>query len=223
MKKHFLILNFFLISMLLAKAQFIQEPLPYAFNALEPYIDTETMQIHYSKHHAGYVAKLNQEMKALGMENQKDIEAILQNISQYNTTIRNNAGGHYNHQLFWILLSPEKNLTPSPALLKAIEKEFKSMEAFKTAFINEGSTRFGSGWVWLIVDKDKKLRIVSTPNQDNPLMNDSPVKGFPILGIDVWEHAYYLKYQNKRGDYLNAIWNVINWDKVSERYLQAIQ
>jgi Fe-Mn family superoxide dismutase len=209
--------------MLLAKAQFIQKPLPYAFNALEPYIDIETMQIHYSKHHAGYVAKLNQEMKALGMENQKDLDAILKNITQYNTTIRNNAGGHYNHQLFWILLTPQKNLAPSPALLKAIEKEFKSMETFKAAFINEGSARFGSGWIWMIVDKDKKLRIVSTPNQDNPLMNDSPVKGFPILGIDVWEHAYYLKYQNKRGDYLNAIWNVINWDKVSERYLHAIQ
>lgn len=222
MKKYFVTLSF-LLSISFTMAQFTQEPLPYAFNALEPYIDTETMQIHYSKHHAGYVAKLNQEMKALGMENQTDLQTLLQNISQYNTTIRNNAGGHFNHQLFWQLLTPKTNTAPSETLLKAIKKEFKNMETFKTAFINEGTVRFGSGWVWLIVDNNKKLRIVSTPNQDNPLMNDAPAKGFPILGIDVWEHAYYLKYQNKRSEYLNAIWEVINWEEVSKRYLQAVQ
>ncbi len=222
MKKYFVTLSF-LLSISFTMAQFTQEPLPYAFNALEPYIDTETMQIHYSKHHAGYVAKLNQEMKALGMENQTDLQTLLQNISQYNTTIRNNAGGHFNHQLFWQLLTPKKNTAPSQTLLKAIEKEFKNMETFKTAFINEGTAHFGSGWVWLIVDADKKLRIVSTPNQENPLMDDSPAKGFPILVLDVWEHAYYLKYQNKRSEYLNAIWKVINWEEVSKRYLQAIQ
>ncbi len=199
-------------------AQFVQTPLPYSYDALEPYIDTKTMHIHFDKHHVAYIDNLNAALKANNMENKTDITDILNNISSYNLTIRNNAGGHFNHALFWTLLSPEKNTNPSEKLKSAIEKQFGSMEKFKDQFINEGMKRFGSGWVWLIVDKKSNLIITSTPNQDNPLMDDTPIKGQPILGIDVWEHAYYLLYQNKRKDYLLAIWNIINWHKVSELY-----
>ena len=203
-----------------ALAQFKQRPLPYAYNALEGNIDAQTMEIHYSKHHAGYVNNLNKALKEAGMENSTDLNAILGNISKYSIAIRNNAGGHYNHTLFWNVLTPNKNTKPSIELAVAIETTFGSMEAFKTQLTQAAATRFGSGWAWLVVTPENKLVICSTPNQDNPLMDDAPVKGTPILGLDVWEHAYYLKYQNKRGDYLQSIWSIINWDEVSRFYAQ---
>ncbi|MFZ2285231.1 MAG: superoxide dismutase, partial [Lutibacter sp.] len=197
-----------------AFGQFTQAPLPYAYDALEPFVDAQTMEIHYTKHHAGYVTNLNKALKEAGMENNTDMNAILGNISKYSTAIRNNAGGHYNHTLFWNVLTPNKDTKLSANLAAAIETTFGSMEAFKTQLTQAAATRFGSGWAWLVVTPENKLVICSTPNQDNPLMDDAPVKGTPIFGIDVWEHAYYLKYQNKRGDYLQAIWNVVNWEEV---------
>ncbi|MBN2348519.1 MAG: superoxide dismutase [Bacteroidales bacterium] len=202
-------------------AQFTQKPLPYSYNALEPYIDAQTMEIHYSKHHAGYINNLNKALQETGQENSNNLIAILNNISNYNTAIRNNAGGHYNHELFWNLLTPEKT-KPSDNLLKVIEKEFGSFDEFKNHFNKEAASRFGSGWAWLIVTEGNKLAITSTPNQDNPLMDISTVKGIPILGIDVWEHAYYLKYQNRRPEYLQAIWNIINWEEVEKNYKNAL-
>ena len=204
-----------------AFAQFTQAPLPYAYDALEPFVDAQTMEIHFTKHHAGYVNNLNKALKEAGMENNTDMNAILGNMSKYSTAIRNNAGGHYNHTLFWNVLTPNKNTKLSAELAAAIETTFGSMEAFKTQLTQAGATRFGSGWAWLVVTPENKLVICSTPNQDNPLMDDAPVKGTPIFGIDVWEHAYYLKYQNKRGDYLQAIWSVVNWDEVSRLYAQT--
>lgn len=201
-----------------AFAQFTQAPLPYAYDALEPFVDAQTMEIHFSKHHAGYISNLNKALKEAGMENNTDMNAILGNISKYSTAIRNNAGGHYNHTLFWNVLTPNKNTKLSPELAAVIEITFGSMEAFKTQLTQAAATRFGSGWAWLVVTPDNRLEICSTPNQDNPLMDDAPVKGTPIFGIDVWEHAYYLKYQNKRGDYLQSIWSVVNWDEVSRLY-----
>src|SRR5690554_5177933 len=202
-------------------AQFTQDSLVYSFDALEPYIDAQTMEIHYTKHHAGYVKNLNKAIEEANLLN-KSIDHILKNVSKYNSTIRNNGGGHYNHALFWQLLTPMKNTKPLEKLSKAIDSTFGSMQNFKKQFNQEASSRFGSGWAWLIVTPQKKLAILSTPNQDNPVMDDAPVKGTPILGIDVWEHAYYLKYQNKRNDYLEAIWNVINWEEVNTRYESAI-
>jgi len=202
-------------------AQFTQAPLPYAYDALEPFVDAQTMEIHYSKHHAGYVNNLNKALKDAGMEANTDMNAILGNISKYSTAIRNNAGGHYNHTLFWNVLTPNKDTKLSAELSAAIVTTFGSMEAFKTQLTQAAATRFGSGWAWLVVTPENKLVICSTPNQDNPLMDDAPVKGTPIFGIDVWEHAYYLKYQNKRGDYLQAIWSVVNWDEVSRLYAKT--
>jgi Fe-Mn family superoxide dismutase len=202
-------------------AQFTQAPLPYAYDALEPFVDAQTMEIHYSKHHAGYVNNLNKALKDAGMEANTDMNAILGNISKYSTAIRNNAGGHYNHTLFWNVLTPNKDTKLSAELSAAIVTTFGSMEAFKTHLTQAAATRFGSGWAWLVVTPENKLVICSTPNQDNPLMDDAPVKGTPIFGIDVWEHAYYLKYQNKRGDYLQAIWSVVNWDEVSRLYAKT--
>ncbi|MDP3359306.1 MAG: superoxide dismutase [Lutibacter sp.] len=204
-----------------AFAQFTQAPLPYAYDALEPFVDAQTMEIHYTKHHAGYISNLNKALKEAGMENNTDMNAIFENMSKYSTAIRNNAGGHYNHTLFWNVLTPNKNTKLSDELAAIIEITFGSVEAFKTQLTQAAATRFGSGWAWLVVTPDNKLVICSTPNQDNPLMDDAPVKGTPIFGIDVWEHAYYLKYQNKRGDYLQAIWNVVNWDEVSRLYAQT--
>lgn len=212
----------FLITTNCAIAQFAQESLPYAYDALEPFIDAQTMEIHYSKHHAGYVAKLNEALKDVGLERSSDFIVIFENISKYNTTIRNNAGGHYNHTLYWQILTPDTNTKPSEKLLKAIKANFNNMGEFKNQLIKEAAGRFGSGWAWLIVSAEKRLVIMSTPNQDNPIMSDSPIKGVPILGIDVWEHAYYLKYKNRRPDYLHAIWNIINWDMVSKLYDKAI-
>lgn len=202
-------------------AQFTQAPLPYAYNELEPFVDSQTMEIHYSKHHASYINKLNKALKDEGMENKIDINAILENISKYSEAIRNNAGGHYNHTLFWNILTSNKDTKPSPKLATAIETSFGSMEALRTQLSQAAATRFGSGWAWLVVTPENKLVICSTPNQDNPLMDDALIKGIPILGIDVWEHAYYLKYQNKRGNYLESIWSIINWDEVSNLFAQT--
>lgn len=217
--------KFLLVVLLLASsnifAQFVQKPLPYAYNALEPYIDAQTMEIHYSKHHATYVKNLNDALKGSGAENEK-IETILANITKYDAAVRNNGGGHYNHELFWSILTPKKT-TPSPALTEAINSTFKGIDGLKTKLSEAGAKRFGSGWAWLSVDDSGKLFISSTANQDNPLMENAAKKGTPILGIDVWEHAYYLKYQNKRADYLTAIWNIINWDEVSRRYAEALK
>lgn len=201
-------------------AQFSQKPLPYAYNALEPFIDAQTMEIHYSKHHAAYVKNLNAAIIGTPAE-KMNINEILASVSKFSPAIRNNAGGHFNHELFWSLLTPKKDTKISPELEKAINTKFSSLDSLKIKLNAAAASRFGSGWAWLLVDKDGKLAICSTPNQDNPLMDIAEVKGTPILGIDVWEHAYYLKYQNKRADYLSAIWNVINWDEVSNLYEKA--
>ncbi len=205
-----------------ATAQFKQTPLPYAYNALESSIDAQTMEIHYSKHAAAYVANLNKAIAGTPLEKENLIQ-ILSHISKESPAVRNNAGGHYNHELFWTVLTPEKNTQPSAKLAKAITESFGSLDALKEKLSKAGADRFGSGWAWLVVTADKKLAVTSSPNQDNPLMDISEVKGTPILGIDVWEHAYYLKYQNKRADYLTAFWNVTNWKEVSRRYEEAVK
>ncbi|MDB5115433.1 MAG: superoxide dismutase [Mucilaginibacter sp.] len=194
--------------------------LSYATDALEPHIDKLTMEIHHGKHHQAYVTNLN---KALEGKPEADhsIDDIIKNISKFPAAVRNNGGGHYNHTMFWTLLSPNGGGEPTGALATAINSTFGSFAEFKTKVSDAGATRFGSGWAWLIVTADKKLAVTSTPNQDNPLMDIAEVKGTPILGIDVWEHAYYLKYQNRRPDYLAAIWNVINWNHVAELYAKA--
>lgn len=190
--------------------------LPYSYDALEPFIDKVTMEIHYSKHHMGYVNNLNNALE--GTTKIRALNDIVQNISNYSTAVRNNAGGHYNHSLFWTVLTPNTNTKPSDKLQMQINKQFESLENLKKIINKAASNRFGSGWAWLAVDKKGNLFVSSTPNQDNPLMNVTEQQGRPILGIDVWEHAYYLKYQNKRGDYLSAIWNIIDWREVSNRY-----
>lgn len=204
-----------------AFAQFKQTPLTYAYNALEGSIDAQTMEIHYSKHAAAYVANLNKAIAGTPQE-KETLFQILSKVSTLSPAVRNNAGGHFNHELFWTMLTPVKNTQPSAQLTKAINESFGSMAAFKEKISKAGADRFGSGWAWLSVDKNGKLFVSSTPNQDNPLMDVVEEKGTPILGIDVWEHAYYLKYQNKRADYLAAIWNVLNWKEVSKRYENAI-
>ena len=193
--------------------------LPYATDALEPHIDKATMEIHHGKHHQAYVTNLNKALEGKP-EADSSIEDIITNISKFAPAVRNNGGGHYNHSLFWTLLSPNGGGEPTGELAEVIKSTFGSFEDFKTKVSEAGATRFESGWAWLIV-ADGKLAVTSTPNQDNPLMDIAEVKGAPILGIDVWEHAYYLKYQNRRPDYLAAIWNVINWDKVAELYAKA--
>ncbi|MDQ8749751.1 superoxide dismutase [Elizabethkingia miricola] len=213
-------LGFVLVAQLVS-AQFKQAPLPYAYNALEGSIDAQTMEIHYSKHGAAYVANLNKAIAGTSLEKESLVK-ILSGISKQSPAIRNNAGGHYNHELFWTILTPEKNTQPSEKLAKAINQSFGSFDAFKEKMSKAGADRFGSGWAWLIVTPEKKLAITSTANQDNPLMDLAEVKGIPVLGIDVWEHAYYLKYQNKRTDYLSAIWNVINWKEINKRYEAAL-
>lgn len=193
--------------------------LGYAFDALEPHIDALTMQIHHDRHHQAYVDNLNKALAGTEGES-KSLEELMANISAYPAAVRNNGGGHWNHSLFWEILGPSGS-QPSGALADAINSAFGSLDALKEKMNTAGTTRFGSGWAWLIV-KDGKLDVCSTPNQDNPLMDIAEVKGTPILGIDVWEHAYYLKYQNKRPDYLGAIWNVINWDAVAAKYNAAL-
>lgn len=197
-------------------AKFELPKLPYAFDALEPHIDARTMEIHHGKHHNGYVTKLNDAVSGTDMEG-KSLEELLKNVSQYPTAVRNNGGGHYNHSLFWTIMSPNGGGNPSGELADAINSAFGSFDKFKEEFSNAAATRFGSGWAWLIVNNGK-LQITSTPNQDNPLMDVADVKGTPILGIDVWEHAYYLHYQNRRPDYIAAFYNVINWDEVAKNF-----
>jgi Fe-Mn family superoxide dismutase len=194
--------------------------LPYAVDALEPHIDKMTMEIHHGKHHAAYVTNLNTAVAGTDME-KMSIEDICKNISKYPMAVRNNGGGHFNHTMFWSIMSPNGGGEPKGELAEAIKSAFGSFEEFKTKFTQAGATRFGSGWAWLIVGADKKLAITSTPNQDNPLMDIAEVKGTPILGMDVWEHAYYLKYQNRRPDYMSAFFNVVNWDAVAERFKKA--
>ncbi len=195
--------------------------LPYASNALEPHFDTKTMEIHHGKHHQAYVDNLN---KALaGTTNENDtIEELLSKISTLSPAVRNNGGGHFNHSLFWQLLSPNGGGTPSAAVAEKIQSQFGSFESFKETFANAGITRFGSGWAWLCVKADKSLCICSTANQDNPLMDTAECLGTPILALDVWEHAYYLHYQNRRADYIAAFWNLVNWAEVEARYNAAM-
>ncbi len=194
--------------------------LPYAHDALEPHIDAQTMEIHHGKHHSGYTTKLNGAIEGTDLEGQS-IESILSNISKHSGAVRNNGGGFYNHSLFWNIMGPNGGGNPSGDLGAAINAAFGSFEAFKDAFSNAAATRFGSGWAWLIVDGSGNLKVTSTPNQDNPLMDIAEEKGTPILGLDVWEHAYYLKYQNRRPDYIEAFFNVVNWEEVSKLYAAA--
>ena len=193
--------------------------LPYPSNALEPHIDKETMEIHHGKHHNAYVTNLNKAIEGTPLENQS-IEEIMKGLDMKNNAVRNNGGGHFNHSLFWQIMSPNAGGKPDGALAEAIDRDLGSFDAFKEKFEQAAATRFGSGWAWLCV-KDGKLEVCSTANQDNPLMPDAGCSGTPILGLDVWEHAYYLKYQNKRPDYIKAFWNVVNWPEVSRRFAEA--
>lgn len=214
----------FSISSLFSDGEYRHIPLPYAYKALEPFIDTRTMEFHHGKHHAAYVANLNKalaEKKIKGVE----FEKLLGSISKYSAAIRNNAGGHFNHTLFWSMMTPNatgKLPEPKGKLKEAIEKEFGGFEGFRKVFEEKAKSVFGSGWCWLVVGKDKKLSIGTTPNQDNPIMDDVPFKGSPVLCLDVWEHAYYLKYENKRADYITAWWNVVNWEEADRMYKAAI-
>lgn len=196
--------------------------LNYAFNALEPHIDAKTMEIHHGKHHQAYVTNLNNAIKDSEAEKMSIVD-ICKSISKFPMAVRNNGGGHYNHSLFWEIMSPQGGGMPGGDLARAIESDLGGFEKFKTDFTNAGATRFGSGWAWLCVKSDGKLCVCSTPNQDNPLMDIAECKGTPILGMDVWEHAYYLNYQNRRPDYMNAFFNVIDWKKVEELYSKAKQ
>jgi len=193
--------------------------LPYAFNALEPHIDARTMEIHHGKHHNAYVTNLNNAV-AGKPEESLSIEEICKNISSQPAAVRNNGGGHYNHSFFWTILSPNGG-APTGAVVDAINAAFGNFDDFKSKFAAAGAGRFGSGWAWLIVDGTGKLQVTSTPNQDNPLMDVAEVKGTPILGLDVWEHAYYLNYQNRRPDYISAFWNIVNWAEVAKRFAAA--
>lgn len=192
-------------------------PLPYAPDALEPHIDTRTMEIHHGKHHQAYVTNLNNAITGTDAE-KMSIDDICKNISKFSMAVRNNGGGHYNHSLFWIIMAPNAGGAPKGKLAEAINSAFGSFDEFKTKFNQAAATRFGSGWAWLIKNAAGKLEVCSTPNQDNPLMDIAEVKGTPLLGIDVWEHAYYLHYQNRRPDYCSAFWNVVNWDEVTKRF-----
>lgn len=194
--------------------------LRYAYEALEPHIDAKTMEIHFTKHHAAYVNNLNAALQGTGNED-KTPEEIMSGVSRFPVAVRNNGGGHFNHTLFWEILSPNGGGIPSGDLADAINRQFSSFDKLKELISNAGLTRFGSGWAWLVV-KGEELVVTSTPNQDNPLMDVAEVQGTPILGIDVWEHAYYLKYQNRRNEYLAAIWNVLNWEEISRRFKLAI-
>lgn len=194
--------------------------LPYAYDALEPNIDARTMEIHHGKHHAGYTSKLNAAIEGTDLAG-KTIEDILANVSAASTGVRNNGGGFYNHDLFWSVMSPNGGGAPTGAIATAIDEAFGSYDAFKEKFAAAAGTRFGSGWAWLSVGADGKLFVSSTPNQDNPLMDVAEHQGTPILGVDVWEHAYYLNYQNRRPDYVTAFFNVINWDEVNKRLAAA--
>ena len=191
--------------------------LPYAYDALEPYVDAKTMEIHHTKHHAGYTNNLNNAIAGTDLEG-KTIEDILKNMDMTNAAVRNNGGGFFNHDLFWKIMSPNGGGEPNGAVATAINDAFGSFESFKDVFSKAAATRFGSGWAWLCVHKGGKVEVCSTPNQDNTLMPEIGCGGLPILGLDVWEHAYYLNYQNRRPDYINAFFNVINWEEVSKRF-----
>lgn len=197
---------------------FDQSPLAYAYNALEPVIDAMTMEIHYSKHAAAYAKNAKEAAQAENVDTSKPIEYVLGSVSKYSAKMRNNAGGHYNHELFWKTFTPNGAGKPSGKLAAAIDKDFGSFDAFKAKFSDAAKTRFGSGWAWLIAGADKKLVTGSTPNQDNPLMDIADTKGVPLLGLDVWEHAYYLHYQNRRPEYIENWWKVVNWDFVQQRF-----
>lgn len=197
-------------------------PLPYANDALEPHIDKMTMEIHHDRHHKAYVDNLNKAIAGTDME-KLSIDQLLSNISKYPTAVRNNGGGHWNHTFFWQIMAPNSGGSPSGKLSDAITATFGGFDKMKEEFGKAATTRFGSGWAWLIVTSDKKLKIVSTANQDNPLMDIATDKGTPIVALDVWEHAYYLKYQNKRADYVTAFWNVVNWKKASENFEAAMK
>ena len=198
---------------------FTLPPLPYSFDALEPHIDAQTMQIHHDKHHQAYVDNLNKALAGTENEN-KSLEEIVAHAGKISPAVRNNGGGHWNHSFFWEIIGPNTGGQPSGRVAEAINQAFGSFDALKEKMNTAGATRFGSGWAWLIV-RDGKLEVTSTPNQDNPLMDVAEVKGTPILGVDVWEHAYYLKYQNRRPEYLAAFWNVVNWNKVNEHFEKA--
>ena len=218
--KNFLLLSLLLTTSLSFSQNFSLPKLAYSYNQLEPTIDSVTMRIHHSKHHQAYITNLN---KALGTSNTKSLVEILSTISTQPAVVRNNAGGHYNHTLFWEVLSPTPSKTPNEALLAQINKQFGSLDSLQKSMTLAGTGLFGSGWVWLIVTPTNELKITTTSNQDNPLMDLVTDKGTPILAIDVWEHAYYLKYQNKRADYLKNIWNVIDWKAVSEKYTATLK
>ncbi|MBL7814724.1 MAG: superoxide dismutase [Saprospiraceae bacterium] len=196
--------------------------LSYATTALEPHVDAKTMEIHHGKHHAAYVTNLNAAVTADANAQGKSLEELIANISKFAPAIRNNGGGHWNHSMFWQIMGPNGGGEPKGEIGAAITNTFGSLDNFKKEFSQAGMTRFGSGWAWLSVGADKKLFISSTPNQDNPLMDIADKKGTPVLGLDVWEHAYYLHYQNRRADYVAAFFNVINWDEVNRRYKAAI-
>lgn len=196
-------------------------PLPYAFDALEPHIDARTMEIHHGKHHAAYTTNLNNAVAGTPLEGKKILDLLAQ-AGEHGAAVRNNGGGFYNHNLFWTILAPNAGGAPTGALATAIDKDFGSFDKLKEEFDKAAATRFGSGWAWLVA-KDGKLVVSSTPNQDNPLMDVAEVKGTPILGLDVWEHAYYLHYQNRRPDYIKAFWNLVNWSNVAENWNKATQ
>lgn len=195
--------------------------LNYSYSDLEPYIDAMTMEIHYTKHHQAYVNNLNKAIENTDLA-KLSIEDLMLNISKYSPAVRNNGGGHYNHTLFWNILSPKPQLLPAGKLAEMINESFGSVDELKKQMNQAGATRFGSGWAWLVLTKEGKLVVSSTPNQDNPIMDVADVRGIPIIGIDVWEHAYYLKYQNKRPDYLEAFWKVLDWKKVEENFEKAM-
>lgn len=195
--------------------------LPYAYDALEPHIDKQTMEIHHTKHHKAYFDKFIAALKDTEFAD-KSIEDIFKNISKAPAALRNNGGGYYNHNLFWEVMSPNGGGNPTGKIAEAISQHFGSFEEFKTKFNEAAANRFGSGWAWLCVKEDKSLSICSSANQDNPLMNVSECQGTPVMGLDVWEHAYYLKYQNRRPDYINAFWSVVNWDKINQNYENAM-
>ncbi|MFN5932462.1 MAG: superoxide dismutase [Sphingobacteriales bacterium] len=201
---------------------FDQSPLPYDFKGLEPIIDAQTMEIHYSKHAAAYSTNLKDAAKAENVASGTSMEKLLGSITRYSTKMRNNGGGHYNHELFWKCMKPGATTIPSGKLFEAIQKDLGSFESLKTTFSDAAKSRFGSGWAWLYLDNNKKLQIGSTPNQDNPLMDVSDIKGFPLLGLDVWERAYYLKYQNRRPEYIENWWKLVNWEFVENRYQSAL-
>ena len=208
----------------LTAGEYTQQALSYSYSALEPYIDAATMGIHYTKHAATYAKNLADAALAEKLDTQTTpLTDVLKNISRYSPKMRNNAGGHYNHEMFWQLMKPAPATAPTGELADAINKNFGSLDNFKTSFGDVAKTRFGSGWAWLIVKADNSLAVCSTPNQDNPLMDIAETKGTPILGLDVWEHAYYLKYQNKRPDYINAWWNLVNWAFVEKKFAEAKQ